>query len=653
MVRFTDDDPAGVPTDYTATIDWGDQTAPTTVSGSRITAAAGTFGVPGSHDYALPGTYTVTITIRDADATVTVNATAAVATASLIATALPVSATEGSTFNGAVATFTDADGNTNTSAYSAKIVWGDGNTSTGTISAPDSKGVFTVSGTDTYAEEREYTLSVAISDTNGNTATVDPVATVADPSVSATAVAISATEGASATVNVATFTDPGGAETISNYSATINWGDGTTAAAGSVTLNNGVFTVNGSHTFAEAGTLEVSVTITQGAPATSSTSVTSTASVSLADTLTATNMTVATTASTTFTGAVAGFTDSNTSAVAGDFTAAITWGDGTSTTGTVTGSRGAFTVTGLHAYSTAGSDTVKVTITEVNISSTSATATSTADVVAATITGATTGTISGLVFDDLTLSGVFQSGDTGLAGRTVFLNTDVSGTADGTNPQTTTDANGSFTFTGLAAGSYQVMETILPDSGQALTTSVQTVTLTSGQTVTGVNIGNSITSTIVPVQVALSIPPATNDANATYVNALYQTILGHAPDAAGLAFWGQQLSAGVSHTSVVQGIWNAAEHRKEEVDEFYREFLNRAADSQGEQFWITAFDNWGTEQLEVVGFLTSTPEYANLHSGNTAFVDALYHSVDQRPADSAGENNWVSQLGNGAAPVQV
>ena len=55
----------------------------------------------------------------------------------------------------------------------------------------------------------------------------------------------------SATQTVATFTDPGGAEAHADYSASINWGDGTTSAG---TISgpdaSGVFTVTGSHTYA-------------------------------------------------------------------------------------------------------------------------------------------------------------------------------------------------------------------------------------------------------------------------------------------------------------------------------------------------------------------------------------------------------------------
>src|SRR5262249_61662593 len=60
---------------------------------------------------------------------------------------------------------------------------------------------------------------------------------------------------------------------------------------------------------------------------------------------------------------VATFTDSIISDTAGDFTATIDWGDGTTTTGTVVGANGSFTVEGGHTYGDEGSEPATVTLT--------------------------------------------------------------------------------------------------------------------------------------------------------------------------------------------------------------------------------------------------------------------------------------------------
>jgi cyclophilin family peptidyl-prolyl cis-trans isomerase len=94
--------------------------------------------------------------------------------------------------------------------------------------------------------------------------------------------------------------------------------------------------------------------------------------------------------------------------------------------------------------------------------------------------------ITGTVFVDDNSNGQLDSGEPGVAGRTVFLNEDHTGSPTN-NPQTTTDANGNFTFSGVAPGSYTVME-VLP-ANITLTTPTQTVTVTASHTTSGVNFG--------------------------------------------------------------------------------------------------------------------------------------------------------------------
>jgi hypothetical protein len=62
---------------------------------------------------------------------------------------------------------------------------------------------------------------------------------------------------------VATFTDPGGAEALGNYGATINWGDNS-SSAGNLSYNSGtgVFTVQGTHLYGVNGTYALTITIT-------------------------------------------------------------------------------------------------------------------------------------------------------------------------------------------------------------------------------------------------------------------------------------------------------------------------------------------------------------------------------------------------------
>ena len=80
-------------------------------------------------------------------------------------------------------------------------------------------------------------------------------------SPSGTGTNITATETISATALVATFVDFDNTKTAANFTATINWGDGTPTSAGTIASNGGGFNVTGTHTYATAGTFNVSVQI--------------------------------------------------------------------------------------------------------------------------------------------------------------------------------------------------------------------------------------------------------------------------------------------------------------------------------------------------------------------------------------------------------
>jgi hypothetical protein len=61
-------------------------------------------------------------------------------------------------------------------------------------------------------------------------------------------------------VTVATFTDGTGSTPASDFSASIDWGDGSTSA-GTVTLAGGVYNIAGSHTYSAKGTFAVVITL--------------------------------------------------------------------------------------------------------------------------------------------------------------------------------------------------------------------------------------------------------------------------------------------------------------------------------------------------------------------------------------------------------
>jgi hypothetical protein len=173
-----------------------------------------------------------------------------------------VSPTEGASFGGRVATFTDPDTSSTASEYGATIDWGDGSpTSAGTISG--SGGNFTVSGTHTYKEEKSYPITVTITDIDNpsNGANANSTANVSDAPLSSICAAPTTSTRAFAGPT-ATFTDADPNGQSSDYSATIDWGD-SSSSSGIVSPGSGPgpYTVSGSHTYSSTGPITITTTI--------------------------------------------------------------------------------------------------------------------------------------------------------------------------------------------------------------------------------------------------------------------------------------------------------------------------------------------------------------------------------------------------------
>src|SRR5947208_8294082 len=98
--------------------------------------------------------------------------------------------------------------------------------------------------------------------TSLGTAAPASAATVADAPLTIAGVPVDVVRGTPLTnQRVATFTDADPAGTLSDYSATINWGDGNTTAGTVVANPGGGFAVNGSHSYIAATTYSVAITV--------------------------------------------------------------------------------------------------------------------------------------------------------------------------------------------------------------------------------------------------------------------------------------------------------------------------------------------------------------------------------------------------------
>ncbi len=90
--------------------------------------------------------------------------------------------------------------------------------------------------------------------------------------------------------------------------------------------------------------------------------------------------------------------------------------------------------------------------------------------------------------------------------------------------------------------------------------------------------------------------PIGGNTDTQYITALYQDILGRAPDPTGLAYWEGQLQSGSSSSGdnnnrsprqrVALGILTSDEARTIVLTQYYNNLLHRAPDQAGLQFWL-------------------------------------------------------------------
>jgi hypothetical protein len=130
-----------------------------------------------------------------------------------------------------------------------------------------SAGGFAVSASHLYAEEGTYPATVRVNDVGGQSALATAQIAVADASLTATpAGPLTATARIPAAFALARFSDADPLGVASDYSAIVEWGDGT-ASTGTVTAGqSGAFDVAAAHGYTAQGIYSVSVRITD-APA--------------------------------------------------------------------------------------------------------------------------------------------------------------------------------------------------------------------------------------------------------------------------------------------------------------------------------------------------------------------------------------------------
>lgn len=171
LAEFQDADSGGLPTDFVATVNWGDGSAQEQnidavphVTIEPSPTRPGAFVVRGSHTYAKAGVYLVEVIVDStlgATATTLGQASIAAAGQSLQAAGVEVKQVGAALKSRIVATFSDATAGVIEGDFSARVDWGDGKAGAGKVRQVGA-GRFVVEGSHTYADPETFAVNVHI-----------------------------------------------------------------------------------------------------------------------------------------------------------------------------------------------------------------------------------------------------------------------------------------------------------------------------------------------------------------------------------------------------------------------------------------------------------------------------------------------------------
>jgi hypothetical protein len=267
---------------------------------------------------------------------------------------------EGATFGGNVATFTVALPCFDNVIYTPSINWGDGHTTGGavTVNGTCSNG-FNVGGSNQYLEEGTYTITVTVTGSDGSSGTGSGPTTAADAALTSQGNTIGIVPHASQQRTVATFRDADAAAAATDYSATIDWGDGTPPTIGAIggTAGSG-FSVTGTHSYTKAGPFTTTTKISDVGGA-------STAATGKAAGIVVTVNKITLNEGDTFGGVIATFDDLT--CMNSSYSDTVHWGDGTTSSAALLTNGGScsggYSLETSHSYVEGGSYTITVVVT--------------------------------------------------------------------------------------------------------------------------------------------------------------------------------------------------------------------------------------------------------------------------------------------------
>lgn len=144
------------------------------------------------------------------------------------------------------------------------------------------------------------------------------------------------------------------------------------------------------------------------------------------------------------------------------------------------------------------------------------------------------------------------------------------------------------------------------------------------------------------------------DPTRAYVAAVYDDFLGRAPDAGGLEFWASRIERGtISRASFAGQLARSNEYATKVVTRAYQDVLGRAPDPSGRAYWASRVRDGLAPSVLVLQLIASNEFLAGTGGSIGGFVDAAYLAILGRAPDPAGRAFAVRQIEGGRSRLSV
>jgi Bacterial Ig-like domain (group 3)/Domain of unknown function (DUF4214) len=173
---------------------------------------------------------------------------------------------------------------------------------------------------------------------------------------------------------------------------------------------------------------------------------------------------------------------------------------------------------------------------------------------------------------------------------------------------------------------------------------------------------HSLTATFTPTASATTTSSGTlaedvMGTNASFVEAAYATMLGHAADTPGGNYWIDQLgNHAMPRSSLAMALASLPEYRTNVIsgngqsgNDFYDLYLHRQFDSAGASYWVGQMAGPGGMTFEQVRLrFAGSPEFFSSpnvgHSQPPVAIELLYQDLLGRHSDTAGMQYWTDHF---------